>query len=199
MHPEVQSDDPNAICLKCGTMKLVPRKVVAHSREGMKVKRPVKDFFPIIVIFSVIILFTTLMTIFVRPELEFAMRMMMGSFFLIFGLFKVFNLRAFADAYQTYDIVAKRSRAYAFVYPFIELLFAVAYLANFGGVVRDSIVLVVMMVSTIGVIQKLRLREEVPCACLGMVFRLPMTWVTLGEDLLMVVEAIIMIGLFLIY
>ena len=199
MHPEVQSDDPNAICLKCGTMRLVPREVIVHSGKGVEVKRPIKDFFPIIVIFSVIILFTTLMTIFIRPELEFAMRMMMGSFFLIFGLFKVFNLRAFADAYQTYDIVAKRSRAYAFVYPFIELLFAVAYLANFGGVVRDSIVLVVMMVSTIGVIQKLRLREEVPCACLGMVFRLPMTWVTLGEDLLMVVEAIIMIGLFLIY
>ncbi len=197
MHSEIQSDDPNAICTKCGTMRLVPREVATHPTQNLRIKRRFKDFLPIIIIFSVIIGFTALMTIFVRPELEFAMRMMMGSFFAIFGLFKVFNLRAFADAYQTYDIVAKRSRIYAFAYPFLELLFAAAYLLDFGGIVRDISVFVVMAISAIGVIQKLREHEEIPCACLGMVFILPMTWVTLVEDVLMAIEGIIMIGLFI--
>ena len=196
-HPEVQSDDPNAICTKCGTMKLIPREITEHPDSSFTVKRKLKDFLPIIVIFSIILVFTAIMTIFVRQEFEFAMRMMMGSFFAIFGLFKVFNLRKFRDAYQTYDIIAKRSQTYALLYPFIELLFAFLYLFDFGGIFRDIAVTAIMSISAIGVIQKLRAHEEIPCACLGMVFVLPMTWVTLVEDLLMAVEAMIMIVLFI--
>jgi hypothetical protein len=197
MHPDVQSDDPNAICTKCGTMKLVPREIIEHPTEIISVKRKLKDFLPIIVIFSIIILFTTLMILFVRSDFAFGMRMFMGSFFAIFGFFKVINLRKFVDAYQTYDIVAKRSRFYAYLYPFLELLFAVTYLFDLGGITRDILVFIIMTVSALGVVQKLRLKEEIPCACLGMVFILPMTWVTLIEDLLMAVEAMIMIVLFI--
>lgn len=153
-----------------------------------------KKFLPLIVIFSSIILFTIITSI-IHGQLDapFSMRMMMGSFFLIFSLFKIFNIQAFADAYGTYDVVAKRSRVYAFVYPFLELLLAVLYLANLGGIARDVFTFILMTVSTIGVVQKIREKEEVPCACLGMVFKVPMTWVTLIEDVLMALEALFMI------
>ncbi len=160
---------------------------------GFQPESKIKKFLPLIIIFSSIGLFTAITTTIHGFSLEFAMRMMMGSFFLIFGLFKVFNLEAFADAYSTYDIVAMRSRAYALTYPFIELLLAVLYLSDIGGIYRDIFTLVLMSVSTVGVIIKLRLREEIPCACLGMVFKIPMTWVTLIEDVLMAVEALAMI------
>ena len=160
------------------------------------VKRKFKDFIPIIVIFSTIILFTILMQVFIKgTDFEFGMRMFMGAFFAIFGAFKVFNLSKFAEAYTMYDIIAKRSKAYAYIYPFLEIMLAVLYLANFGGISRDIFTLLLMSVSAIGVIQKLRLKEEIPCACLGMVFILPMTWITLIEDVLMAIEALIMIFL----
>ncbi len=158
-----------------------------------KAETELRKFLPIIVIFSLIILFTIIATYTHGFTLEFAMRMMMGSFFAIFGGFKVFNLTAFADAYSTYDILAKRSRTYAFVYPFLEILIAVLYLADIGGIYRDIFTFALMIISSIGVIQKLRLKEEIPCACLGMVFKLPMTKVTLLEDLLMAVEALAMV------
>ncbi len=198
-HPEIQSDDPKAICTKCGTMILIPNPNY-HDLEGgapipmILPKRKLKDFLPLIVIFSVIILFTVITSVYHSPfDITFSMRMMMGSFFAIFGLFKVFNLKAFADAYMTYDILAKRSRAYAFVYPFLELLIAILYLTDIGGAYRDIFTFLLMTVSTIGVIQKLRLKEEIPCACLGMVFKLPMTSVTLIEDIIMGLEAFFMI------
>ena len=153
----------------------------------------IKKFLPLIVIFSIIALFTIIATAIHGFSVVFAMRMMMGSFFLIFGGFKVFNLTPFADAYSTYDIIAKRSRAYAFVYPFLELLIAFLYLANIGGIYRDFFTFTLMVISTIGVVQKIREKEEVPCACLGMVFKIPMTWVTLVEDVLMALEALTMI------
>lgn len=202
-HPDVQSNDSGSICTKCGTMILIPNPHYEGSNVGVSnnvvVKRNLKDFLPLIVIFGVIIIFTTLMTVFVRTEVEFAMRMMMGSFFAIFGAFKIFNLKAFADAYRTYDILAMRSRIYAFVYPFLEILLAILYFSNLGGVYRDVFTFVLMAVSSIGVIIKLQKKEEIPCACLGMVFKLPMTWVTLFEDVLMGLEALIMIGLSVYY
>ncbi len=171
-----------------------------HAPEGAtKIGEPLKSdsgfkkFLPLIIIFSVIVLFTGITTYIHGFTVEFAMRMMMGSFFAIFGAFKIFNLTAFADAYSTYDILAKRSRVYAFIYPFLEILIAVLYLSDIGGIYRDIFTFLLMTISSVGVVQKLRLKEEIPCACLGMVFKLPMTKVTLFEDVLMAVEAFIMI------
>lgn len=165
----------------------------AHIHTTPK-KLGVKEFLPIIVIFSLIILFTLTTSFLHSPfEWSFAMRMMMGSFFTIFGLFKIFNLKAFADAYRTYDIIAMRSKMYSYLYPFFEILIAILYLTDVGGAYRDAFTFGLMSISSVGVIIKLKQKEEVPCACLGMVFKLPMTTVTLVEDLLMAVEALFMI------
>lgn len=126
-------------------------------------------------------------------DLDFGMRMFMGSFFLIFGAFKLVNLKKFAEAYKMYDLLAKRYQFYGYLYPFIELGLAFLYLADIGGVARDAFTLIIMTVSAAGVIIKLRRKETIPCACLGMVFVLPMTWVTLVEDVLMAIEALFML------
>jgi hypothetical protein len=193
------------IYLKADNEGIVRYYCEHHAPEGsMKIGETPKQetgfrkFLPLIIIFSSIILFTIVATSLHGFSLEFAMRMMMGSFFAIFGMFKVFNLKAFADAYSTYDIIAIRSRVYAFTYPFLELLLALLYLSNTGGVYRDIFTFVVMTVSSIGVIQKLRQKEEIPCACLGMVFKIPMTSVTLIEDVLMALEALAMVVLILV-
>ncbi len=183
----------NKALSKVGPYYLSNEMMVMDGRSMARPKRPLKDFLPIIVITAVIIVFTTLMVLFVDQGFEFGMRMFMGGFFAIFGAFKMFNLRKFADAYQTYDVVAKRFRFYAYLYPFLEIALAFLYFADIGGIYRDIFTLILMSVSTIGVVQKLCQREEIPCACLGMVFKLPMTWVTLVEDVLMAAEALIMI------
>lgn len=155
-----------------------------------------KDFTPLIIIFVVVIGFTTVMQLlYGEGRFEFGMRMFMGTFFAVFGGFKLLNLKNFAMAYQKYDLLAMRSRFYAHLYPFVELALAVLYFANFGGLYRDGFTLVLMLFSALGVYLKVRKKESIQCACLGMVFVLPMTWVTLLEDLLMAVEAGIMIYL----
>src|SRR6185295_5579601 len=54
----------------------------------------------------------------------------MAGFFLVFSFFKLLDLRGFADAYQSYDIVARVLRPWAVVYPFVELALGVAYLVR---------------------------------------------------------------------
>lgn len=116
----------------------------------------------------------------------------MAGFFVVFGLLKVLKLKDFAIAYKEYDIIAMRSGVYAHTYPFIELGLGFLYFSNLVPMVINIITIIVMGIGAIGVYLKLRKKETIPCACLGTVFKVPMTWVTLVEDLLMVVMAIIM-------
>jgi len=119
-----------------------------------------------------------------------AMNSFMGGFFLFFSFFKLLNLRGFADAFSTYDIIAKKSRFYAFVYPFIELFLGIAFVLNIFPIIINIITLIIMIVGNIGVLQVLRKKQTIQCACLGTIFQLPMTKVTLFENSLMICMAL---------
>lgn len=122
-----------------------------------------------------------------------AMRHFMAGFFLVFSFFKLLDVRSFAMSYSSYDVVARRWPGYGFVYPFLELGLGAAYLANFWPMAANIATLVVMGVSTVGVVQALLARRKIQCACLGTVFNLPMSSVTLIEDLLMIAMAAAML------
>lgn len=121
------------------------------------------------------------------------MRYFMAAFFLVFSFFKMLNIRAFADSYAMYDIVAKRFSAWGFIYPFVELGLGIAFLINFQPFYTNVVTLLVMGVSAIGVIQSVLNKRKIRCACLGAVFNLPMSTVTIIEDLLMVAMSAIML------
>ena len=55
------------------------------------------------------------------------------------------------------------------------------------------ITLVIMSINSIGAYNGIRDKKVLMCACLGSVFKLPMSFVSLGEDLLMVVMALAII------
>jgi len=123
------------------------------------------------------------------------MRYFMAYFFLSFAFFKVLDLRGFADAYAEYDIVAKRSRSYALAYPFIEGALGVAYLTNWQPGLTNVLTIVVMTIGSIGVLRALLSKQQIRCACLGAVIKLPMTSITLIEDVGMVAMAAAMLWL----
>lgn len=152
-----------------------------HNSSG-SMGQSVKDFYPLIGILAFVALLTYGGVTYLgqAPMLAF-----MGYFFLVFGALKTIRINGFVAAYQMYDVVAMRSKAYAYFYPFLELGFGLAYLFVWQVEVVSAVVVVVMLVGAYGVYRKLRQGEEIPCACLGTVFTVPMTWVTLGEDLLM--------------
>lgn len=113
----------------------------------------------------------------------------MAGFFLVFSFFKLLDLAGFASSYAMYDLLAKRVYNYGFIYPFIELGLGIAYLVNFKPMVTNAITLAVMLFSSIGVILAVINKQKIKCACLGTGFNLPMTTVTIIEDLLMVAMA----------
>ena len=117
------------------------------------------------------------------------MRYFMAGFFLVFSFFKLLDVPAFADAYAGYDLLARRWRPWGHIYPYVELALGVAYLANFAPLWTNAVTLVVMGFSAIGVIGAVLDKRSIRCACLGTVFQLPMSTVTIIEDVGMVLMA----------
>ncbi|HSI25074.1 MAG TPA: MauE/DoxX family redox-associated membrane protein [Methylotenera sp.] len=113
----------------------------------------------------------------------------MAGFFLVFSFFKLLDLAGFANSYAMYDVLAKRVPVYGYIYPFIELALGVAYLLTYRPMLINGVTLIVMAFSSIGVISAVLSKQKIKCACLGTGFNLPMTTVTIIEDVLMAAMA----------
>lgn len=117
----------------------------------------------------------------------------MAGFFLVFSFFKLLNLKGFAESYAMYDVVAKKWDGWGFIYPFVELVLGIAFLTGFNPFVTNAITFVIMTVSIIGVLQSVLNKRKIKCACLGDVFNLPMSTVTIIEDALMIGMSAVML------
>ncbi len=117
----------------------------------------------------------------------------MAGFFLVFSYFKMLDLTGFASSYAMYDVLAKKLPVYGYIYPFIELGLGTAYLLGYRPMLINTITLIVMAFSSIGVILAVSNKQKIRCACLGTGFNFPMTTVTIIEDLLMAAMAIWML------
>ena len=121
------------------------------------------------------------------------MRHFMAGFFVVFAFFKLLNLEGFANSYRMYDVIAARWKGWGFIYPFVELVLGIGYLVNFDPMTLNLLTIVVLGVSSIGVIKSNLDKKKIKCACLGDVFNLPMSTVTIIEDLSMIAMAAWMI------
>jgi copper chaperone CopZ len=111
------------------------------------------------------------------------MMMFMGGFFTVFGAFKLLDVPAFADAYARYDVIAKLFKPWGYAYPIIETALGLGFFFNYPDMMTLSwIALVLSAVGAIGVIQANLSKQSIQCACLGTVFQLPMSVVTIVEN-----------------
>lgn len=117
----------------------------------------------------------------------------MGFFLCQFALLKLFNPIQFADGFQMYDIIAKKSRIYALAYPLIELVLGLSYLAFFLPTATAILTILILGAGALGVILALMKSLNVKCACMGTILDVPLSTVTLTEDLGMVAMSILLL------
>ncbi len=153
----------------------------------------VKSWFKTYLPLLVIVLMITLVSAQSWPNREAFMLNFMAGFFLVFGSFKLFDLAGFKSAFSTYDLLAQVWSPYGLIYPFLELLLGFAFLYKYqiSFALWGSVVL--MGFGSLGVINALRQNKQIRCACLGTSLNLPMSTITLMEDLVMVIMSIMML------
>lgn len=155
-----------------------------------------RDYYPIFLIAAYIIGVTSLNN-FHAPGINWHswMNQFMAGFFLVFSAFKLLDLPGFAEGYATYDLLARRWHAYGYIYPFLELGLGILYLTQWFPITTYLATIIIMGFSSIGVINSLLKKQKFQCACLGTVLKVPLSNVTLIEDLTMVVMAALALGM----
>ena len=177
----------NAAVARVGAYELLAEN--SSDPDSTHSKTWFQTYLPLLLIVGVI----ALVSFRSAPNLSEWMLNFMAGFFIVFGTFKLFDLRGFQNAYITYDLLAKPYPTYALIYPFIELALGFAYLFRYQITFTLFATIAVMTVGSLGVIQALRRKQNIRCACLGTALNLPMSTLTLVEDLLMVLMSIAML------
>jgi hypothetical protein len=161
-----------------------------HSRHTEQTTA--KDYFLFAaVLLGIFISSLILVKIFTAFSLTNFLRIFMGVFFLVFSIFKLLDLKGFVEAYIGYDVIAKRFKSYAYIYPFLELILALGYFLDLS--VTNYFTVLLMAVSSIGVFKELMRGSKIKCACLGAFIKLPLTTISLTEDVVMGLMALGMI------
>ena len=167
-----------------------------HNETAEQAKSWFETYKPILLIFG----FVTLVAFVMQNNndgfdvMQF-MQHFMAGFFLVFSFFKFLDLKGFAESYAMYDVIAMRIPAWGYIYPFVELGLGIAFCINYNPQITNIVTLVVMSISIIGVLQSVLNKKKIQCACLGAVFQLPMSTVTIIEDGLMIAMSATMLFL----
>ncbi len=108
----------------------------------------------------------------------------------ILALLKLQDVESFSTMFLGYDLLARRWVPYSYVYPYAELMAGVLMIA---GALTWLSVPVAAFIGTIGAASVVKAvyidRRQIKCACVGGSSRVPLGFVSLTENLMMVAMA----------
>ena len=109
----------------------------------------------------------------------------------VLALLKLQNVETFSSMFLNYDLLARKWVPYSYVYPFAEGLAGVLMIA---GALTWLSVPVAFFIGTIGAVSVFKAvyidRRELKCACVGGSSNVPLGFVSLTENLMMVAMAL---------
>ena len=111
----------------------------------------------------------------------------MGMFFLIFSFLKLIDVRGFSITFSKYDLISKVVPGFAITYPFLELILALSFLSKSFLFTAYLLTLIFMISQFVGVFISLQRKEIIRCACMGSSINLDISYLTLFENLIMIV------------
>lgn len=109
----------------------------------------------------------------------------------VLSLLKLQNVETFSTMFLNYDLLAKRWVRYGYIYPFAEGFAGVLMIA---GVLTWLSVPIALFIGTVGAVSVFKAvyidRRELKCACVGGSSNVPLGFVSLTENLMMIAMAI---------
>jgi hypothetical protein len=164
-----------------------------HKLSDLKPVSNFKKLLPLFFVFAFITLASLTRQVLYGYDPVLLMMDFMGVFFIVFGAFKLYDLKGFVEGFKTYDMIAKRFTTYGYLFPFIELALGALYLLGYMFLLQNIIVFIISALGLYSAYEVIRSKKEIKCVCLGTFFTLPMTWATFSENLVMFVMVTLVI------
>ncbi|MEO0637428.1 MAG: MauE/DoxX family redox-associated membrane protein [Pseudomonadota bacterium] len=121
--------------------------------------------------------------------------MFVATLMVILGVQKLRDLESFRSMFITYDLLAMRDTRYAYVYPFVETGAGILMIAGALTWLSAPAALFVAGVNGISVFKAVYIdKRELNCACVGGNSNVPLGFLSLTENILMVAMAVWMLA-----
>jgi len=112
----------------------------------------------------------------------------------VLGILKLQDLLAFATGFVQYDLIARHYVPYSYVYPFVEAGAGILMIAGLATWVAAPAALVVSTVGAISVFKAVYIeKRDLKCACVGGGSSVPLGFISLTENLMMIAMSVWMI------
>ena len=165
--------------------------------ETFEIIKQIKLFYPLIITFLFVIS-GALITQYPIDSFnsEHFMYNLMGILFITFSYLKMLNLKGFKMSFSKYDFIAYHIPIYGYIYPLIEFTLGLFYCIKLYPIIINIITIIFLTINLVEVSYVLIQKTQLECACMGSLgFKLPLSYITITEDLFMILMACIMIGI----
>ncbi len=107
------------------------------------------------------------------------------------GIQKLRDLQSYATGFVQYDLLAQRYVPYAYVYAFIETIGGVMMISGWLPWLVAPVVLVATTIGAVSIIKAVYIeKRDLDCACVGGNSSVPLGFISLTENLMMMAMAI---------
>lgn len=111
----------------------------------------------------------------------------------VLALSKLQDIEGFSTMFLNYDILAKRWVPYSYIYPFAEALAGILMIAGAFSWISIPIALFIGTIGAISVIKAVYIdKRDLKCACVGANSNVPLGFISLTENLMMIGMALAM-------
>ena len=144
---------------------------------------------PVIVIFAVAFLMALAVNWMVPgPVLAFTLvERFVAIAMCVLGIQKLQDLESFTSSFLGYDLLARKYVPYAYIYPFLEVLAGVLMLAGALVWLSSPVALLIGTIGAVSVFKAVYIeKRSIKCACVGGGSNVPLGFVSLTENLMMI-------------
>ncbi|MBP0481939.1 MauE/DoxX family redox-associated membrane protein [Sagittula salina] len=115
------------------------------------------------------------------------LRTILASGMALLAVQKLRDVESFSTMFLNYDLLARRKVFYAYLYPYLEAAAAILMLAGVLPLLSGTVALFIGGVGAISVIKAVYVdKRDLRCACMGGASDVPLGFVSLTENLVMV-------------
>ena len=114
---------------------------------------------------------------------------------ILLGMQKLRDVESFSTSFLNYDLLARRWVPYAYIYPFVE---------TGAGILMTGMILswlsapAALFIATVGAVSVFKAvyvdKRELKCACVGGGMNVPLGFVSLTENLMMIAMSVVMLA-----
>jgi len=113
----------------------------------------------------------------------------------ILALLKLQDVETFSSMFLNYDLLARRWVPYAYIYPYAEAFAGILMIAGVLTWLSAPVALFIGGIGAVSVFKAVYIdRRELKCACVGGASKVPLGFVSLTENLMMIAMAVWMLG-----